>query len=164
MERNRNVKGSDNSSSGNKGNEKRFYRNTDPHDKAIKVISTTSTSDKVVSPFKCVRDDNFDNIFNDNNNYQIIEPKPFTSSNNTNTCNTTNNTFPFVEAILINGISPSSTKFIPNSLSFPSSCNHKECSILPALSPHLLQVRNSTFTNASSSLNITFDVFDSPAL
>lgn len=164
MERNRNVKGSDNSSSGNKGNERRFYRNTDPHDKAIKVISTTSTSDKVVSPFKCVRDDNFDNIFNDNNNYQIIEPKPFTSSNNINTCNTTNNTFPFVEAILINGISPSSTKFIPNSLSFPSSCNHKECSILPALSPHLLQVRNSTFTNASSSLNINanFDCISFP--
>ena len=85
MERNRNVKGSsvNSSSSGNKGNERRFYRNTDPHDKAIKVISTTSTSDKVVSPFKCVRDDNFDNIFNDNHIYQIIEPKPFTSSNNT---------------------------------------------------------------------------------
>ena len=160
MERNRNGSAKDNSNSKSKGNERMFYRNTDPHDKAVKLISHVAT-DKVVSPFTCVSD-NSDNIFN-GNNYEIIEPKPFnsTSNNNSNTCD---KSFPFVEAILINGLSPSNTTFIPNSLLFPSSCNHKECSILPALSPHLLQVRNSSFTNANSSLNINanFDCVSFP--
>lgn len=161
MERNRNGSGNTQDSGSRKGSEKVFHRNTDPHAKAVKLVS--HVSDKLVSPFAYVRDSP-DSIFN-GNNYEIIEPKPFPNSNSSsNSSNACNESFPFVEAILINGLSPSNTKFISNSLLFPSSCNHKECSILPALSPHLLQVRNSAFTNASSALNINanFDCVSFP--
>ena len=107
-----------------------LYEKSEPQSKAIKVKANFN---KTFSSFPPVN--------NNSIKYEIIEPKPFTSS----ILNQNNQTYyPFIESILINGLSSSKVKFIPNSLLYPSSCNHNKCSILPALTPHLLQFRKTS--------------------
>lgn len=76
-----------------------------------------------------------------NLSYEIIENKELSSNSSTFFSSTLNDTF--CQCIFISGITKES-KVIPSSEEFLSPCRHKECSMLPSLTPGLLNIYSNT--------------------